>query len=280
MPVNEFKSNEVISNFKFKRVGFDDDGNMYYRLSLRKYLKYNKDVVEIVDTVPVEFVKVKEITKQVMPKLQQELEGTLYDFSIKYFRAQTEEEALIIIVWLLSCFFVTTTDRPLLILEGDYSGVLASMIRKIILPINYEEPLVINNATNVNSKTIYMLTNYCSRRVMSDENVLRKAIYVKLKNLDDIDVEELLVTFVKDLPTLLAHIFYTVKNCSSLMFESQNKEVKRYSFLEIGELYLLIKKLEFTSTAIEFRGDFTELYELCKYNGVELLNDSKLTVEV
>lgn len=68
--VAKWQKKDEVQKVKFKRVGFDDEGNMYYRVGQKKYVKNNKDVVEIVDSVPVEFVKVKELVKQVTPNLK------------------------------------------------------------------------------------------------------------------------------------------------------------------------------------------------------------------
>lgn len=117
-------------------------------------------------------------------------------------------------MWLLSCFFVNSKDRPLLIIEGEYSEVLAGMLRKIILPITYIEPIVINNGTSENSRTCYMLTSYVTRKMMNDKELLAKAIHIRLEDSEmasGYDVEAILNSFEKELPNLLAQIFLTVK---------------------------------------------------------------------
>lgn len=67
-PVGKYKSNKQVIKPKFKRVGYDFAG-MYYRLNYKNFVRYNKDVVEIVDSLPegVEFVKVKDLVAQVPP---------------------------------------------------------------------------------------------------------------------------------------------------------------------------------------------------------------------
>lgn len=277
-PVSNYESNTGVSRMKFKRVGFDGEGSMYYRLSSSKYVKYNKEVVELLDLVPIEFVKVKDLVKQVTPSLKVKFESTLLDVTTKYFRAETDEENLMLVVWLLSCFFVNSQERPLLILEGGFSKVLSHMIRKIILPIDYADPLVINNGGNETNNECYMLTTYVTRKMMNDKNLLSKALHIRVEDSSDLDTEEFLHSFEKELPILLSQIFNTVKCCLSLIFESNSTNYNSHSFTEIGEVYFLLLSLECSNRGITY--EFKELYDLCKYTGIDLINDNNLTVEI